>query len=317
MQSPHTSSLQELSGFGTVSGVPELPPGFTDTFTSYRIPLPGLGLHAVIGGDGPPLLLLGGWPQTWYAWRLVMPALARQYTVVVLEARGTGRSDKPADGYDSATLAADIVAAMRCIGYAKFAMVGQDVGMWTGYAIACDFADAISRLVVVDATIPGISPSPPLIASQQMNDFLWHLNFNRALGINELLVRGREEIYFGYQFATKAGTPAAITPAALRHYVDTLKDADALRASFDYFRSMDLIIEQSQARRRKRLSIPVLAIGGACAVGARVEADMHCVADDVTGLVIPDCGHFVQEEAPQQLLAALQPFLRPWRASAS
>jgi pimeloyl-ACP methyl ester carboxylesterase len=312
MQPFQNSALQELSGFGTVSGVPELPSGFSDIFKSYLVPSPGLGLHAVIGGNGPPLLLLGGWPQTWYAWRLVMPALAEQYTVIVIESRGVGRSDKPRDGYDSTTLAADIVAAMAMIGHKKFAMIGHDVGMWTAYAMACDFADSVTRLVVVDATIPGISPSPPLIANQKTNDFLWHINFNRALEVNELLVQGREEIYFSYQFAAKVANPTSISSAALKHYIDTLKDADALHASFEYFRNMDLIIEQSQLRRKRKLSIPVLAVGGACGVGARVEVDMHNVADDVIGVVIPDCGHFVQEEAPKELLAALEPFLRPW-----
>jgi alpha/beta hydrolase fold len=111
-----TLQLQELSGFGSVSGVPELAAGFSDIFTSYQIQLPALALHAVIGGEGPPLLLLGGWPQTWYAWRLVMPALARHHQVIVIEARGFGRSDKPQSGYDTATVAADLVSAMACWG---------------------------------------------------------------------------------------------------------------------------------------------------------------------------------------------------------
>ncbi|WP_038498728.1 alpha/beta fold hydrolase [Janthinobacterium agaricidamnosum] len=305
-----TSHLQELTGFGTVSGVPGLAAGFADIFNSYRIKLPDLALHAVIGGDGPPLLLLGGWPQTWYAWRMVMPALARHYTVIVIEARGFGRSDKPRDGYDSATVAADLVAAMDLLGHQRFAVVSHDIGMWAAYAMASDFPACVTRLAVIDATIPGISQSPPLIANRQLSDFLWHFNFNRALVINEQLVQGREDIYFGYQFATKAATATAIAPAAVAHYVDTLKDKEALRASFEYWRSLDQSMEQHITWRQKTLAIPVLAIGGAKAVGARVEQEMRSLADDVTGVVIPDCGHFVAEEAPHALLAALEPFLR-------
>ena len=90
-------------GAGSVSRAPNLPDGLTDTFTSQYIDTGGLRLHAVIGGEGPPLLLIHGWPQTWYAWRLVMPALARDFQVVAVDQRGRGLSDKPHSGYDAGT----------------------------------------------------------------------------------------------------------------------------------------------------------------------------------------------------------------------
>lgn len=321
METHQPPAVTDLFGFGTVSGVPQVPPRLSDTFRSVHIALPTLKLHAVIGGEGPPLLLLGGWPQTWFAWRFVMPALARHYTVIVIESRGVGRSDKPDGGYDSATVAADIVAAMDVLGHEQFAIVGHDIGLWTAYSIAHDFPGRVARAAMIDATIPGISPSPPLLGPRQVSDFLWHFNFNRAHDINEQLVRGREDIYFGYQFATKAGRPDAIAPYAVQHYVQTLQDPAALKASFEYYRSLDLTMEQNAIRRQTRLALPVLAVGGAKAVGAKVEMEMRSVADDVTAVVIPDCGHFVHEEAPKALLGALLPFLQPYlenaRASAS
>lgn len=317
MQSHQPSDVTDIAGFGTVSGVPQLSAEFSGTFRSVQIGLPTLNLHAVIGGEGPPLLLLGGWPQTWFAWRFVMPTLAKQYTVIVMESRGVGRSDKPADGYDSTTVATDIVAAMDVLGHQRFALVGHDIGMWTAYAIAHDFSARVARVAMIDATIPGVSPSPPLLGPRQVSDFLWHFNFNRAREINEQLVQGREDIYFGYQFATKAGRPDAIAPYAVQHYVETLREPGALRASFEYYRSLDLTIEQSAVRRQTKLVMPVLAVGGARAVGAKVEVEMRSVADDVTALVIPDCGHFVQEEAPEALVAALLPFLQPYLKNAA
>ena len=113
-----------------------LPDGFTDVFTSRLVEVNGLRLHAVTGGEGPPLLLINGWPQTWYAWREVMPALAREHTVVAVDPRGAGLSDKPVDGYDAGTLAADLVALMAALGHERFDVVGHDIGMWTGYALA-------------------------------------------------------------------------------------------------------------------------------------------------------------------------------------
>ncbi|TDD80905.1 alpha/beta hydrolase [Saccharopolyspora karakumensis] len=303
------------TGFGSVTGVPNLPEGFTDTFRSRYVTVDGLRLHAVTGGQGPGLLLLGGWPQSWYAWRFVMPTLARDFTVIAVDPRGTGLSDKPADGYDSATLATDLVRMMEELGCPRFAMVGHDVGMWTGYAMAVDHPGRIERLAVAEAIIPGVSPSPPLVDSRRMNDFLWHINFNRTHDINEQLVRGREGIYFGYQFATKAATPRSIPTYAVKYYVDALRDFDALRASFDYYRAIDEIIEQNEVRRRHKLALPVLAIAGGSACGDSVAIEMRSVAEDVTSVVIPECGHYVPEEAPEALLEALGQFLETNKTS--
>jgi len=100
-------------GPGSVSGAPNLPAGFTDTFASRYVDTGELRLHAVTGGDGPPLLVVHGWPQTWYAWRILMPALALDFSVVAVDQRGIGLSDKPQDGYDTATLASDLMALME------------------------------------------------------------------------------------------------------------------------------------------------------------------------------------------------------------
>jgi pimeloyl-ACP methyl ester carboxylesterase len=301
------------TGFGSVSGVPELPKGFADAFESRLVNVGDLKLHAVIGGSGKPLLLLGGWPQTWYAWRLVMPGLARHFKIIAVDPRGVGLSDQPRDGYDLATLAQDMVRLMTSLGHSRFAMVGHDIGMWTGYALASDHPGSLARLAVLDATTPGVSPSPPLLGSRLMSDRLWHFNFNRVHGINEQLISGREDIYFGYQFATKAATPHSLPDYAVQHYVDTLKASpEALRASFEFYRAIDQDLEQNAVRRKTKLTMPVLAVGGAASVAAGVEKEMRLVADDVTGVVLPDCGHYVPEEAPDALLHALMPFLSPY-----
>ena len=132
------SSTVTPQGPGSVSGAPNLPPGFTDTFTSRYVDTGGLRQHVVTGGEGPPLLLVHGWPQTWYAWRLVMPALARDFFVVAPDQRGTGLSGKPADGYDTGTLAGDLVALMGALGHERFAVVGHDTGHFISYALAAD-----------------------------------------------------------------------------------------------------------------------------------------------------------------------------------
>ena len=179
------TASEPVSGFGTVSGVPGLPGGFAGTFESQLTDVDGVRLHTVSGGDGPPLLLVSGWPQTWYAWRYVMPRLAEDFRVIAVDPRGVGVSDAPDDGYDSGTLARELVALMDQLGHRRFALAGHDVGMWTSYAAAADHPDRIDRLVLAEANIPGVAPSPPLLGSEAVNDRLWHFAFNRKRGLNE------------------------------------------------------------------------------------------------------------------------------------
>ncbi|WP_020123088.1 alpha/beta fold hydrolase [Streptomyces canus] len=320
MTTPTTLAAQPTSpveplGFGTVTGVPDLPAGFADVFSSSYVDTGSVRLHTVVGGRGPALLLIGGWPQFWYQWRHVMLPLAEQYTVVVADPRGTGLSDKPVTGYDSATCAQDFHRLMERLGHERFAVVGHDIGMWTAYAMAVDTPGRVQRMALVDAIIPGVSPSPPLLGDRRTSDFLWHFNFNRAHDVNEQLVQGREDVYFGYQFATKAATPTAIPSTAVDVYVEAIRLPGALRASFEYYRAIDETMTQTVLRKQNKLTIPVLAVAGDALGGENVEREVRSLADDVTGVVIANCGHFVAEEAPEAFLNALRPFLEPYRTA--
>jgi pimeloyl-ACP methyl ester carboxylesterase len=299
-------------GPGSVSGAPNLPAGFTDTFTSRYVDTGELRLHAVIGGEGPPLLLVHGWPQTWYQYRLVMPALARDFSVVAVDQRGIGLSDKPEEGYDIGTLAADLVALMDDLGHERFALAGFDTGMFIAYALAADYPDRLDRLVVGEAFVPGVTPSPPLFVPGPLNQRLWHIAFNRLSMVNEELVRGREDIFFGAEYAAWAGTP--LPDEVVKYYVDRIaSDPEALRGSFELYRALDVDFAQSEERKTRRLTMPVLVIGGAESVGEAVADTMRLVADDVQSVVIPGSGHWVAEEAPDEFLAALTAFLAPYR----
>jgi pimeloyl-ACP methyl ester carboxylesterase len=306
------NSSASPEGPGSVAGAPNLPDGFSGTFTSRYIDTGDLRQHAVTGGDGPPLLLVHGWPQSWYAWRLIMPALARDFQVIAPDQRGTGLSGKPEDGYDTGTLAADLIALMDALGHRRFAVAGHDTGMWIGYALAADHPERIARLAVAETPLPGVSPSPPLFANAHLNNALWHFAFNRLAEVNDQLAAGREEIYFGWQFATKAARP--LPGYAIRYYVDALAaDPAALHASFAIYRALDATIAQNQQRKTRRLRLPVLGIGGAHSLGDQVADTMKLAADDVQTQVIPGCAHWVTEETPEETLAALTLFLAPYR----
>jgi pimeloyl-ACP methyl ester carboxylesterase len=312
-----STGLPTPEGPGSVSGAPQLPAGFTDTFSSRYVDTGELRMHAVTGGEGPPLLLVHGWPQSWYQWRMLMPALARDFQVVAVDQRGIGLSDKPPGGYDTATLASDLVALMEVLGHQRFALVGFDTGMVISYALAADHPDRLERLVVGEAPLPGVSPPVPLILPPQLNDRLWHIAFNQLEQVNEQLVTGREAIFFGAEYAASAGTNK-LPDETVSYYVDRLAaDPEALHGSFQLYRAFPTTIAQNQQRKTRRLTLPVQAVGGAESSGAMVADTMQLVADDVQTLVVPGCGHWVAEQAPEELLAALTAFLAPYRTRRS
>jgi pimeloyl-ACP methyl ester carboxylesterase len=231
---------------------------------------------------------------------------------VVPDQRGCGLSGKPEDGYDTGTLAADLAALMDALGHRRFAVAGHDTGMWIGYALAADHPGRVARLAVAETPLPGVSPSPPLFASAHLNNALWHFAFNRLADVNDQLVTGREEVYFGWQFATKAARP--LPGYAVRHYIDTLAvDASVLHASFAIYRALDATIAQNQQRMTRRLAMPVLGIGGGHSLAGQVGDTMKLAADDVQTLVIPGCAHYPAEETPEETLTALTAFLAPYR----
>jgi pimeloyl-ACP methyl ester carboxylesterase len=305
-------------GPGSVSGAPNLPEGFADTFTSRFVDVGDLHLHAVIGGEGPPLLLIHGWPETWYAWRMVMPSLAEDFEVIAVDQRGIGLSDKPDDGYDIGTLASDLVALIDALGHETFAVYGTDTGMPIAHAMAADYPERVERLIVSEAFLPGVSPPLPLFVPPILNARLWHLMFNQLPGdVNEALVRGREKVFFGAEFDASAGT-TKLPDDAVAYYVDTLAaDPEALRGSFGFYRAITASASQNEERKNRRLTMPVLAMGGEESGGENAANAMKLVADDVRGVVLPGSGHWVAEQAPEALLAALTEFLAPYREEAT
>jgi pimeloyl-ACP methyl ester carboxylesterase len=310
MNSGH-SHVHIPEGPGSVAAAPKLPAGFTDTFTSRYIDTDELRLHAVIGGNGPPLLLVHGWPENWYAWRLLMPALASTFEVIAVDQRGIGLSGKPQDGYDTGTLARDMIALMDALGHERFAVAGHDTGFAIAYALAADHPDRVDRVVL--AEIPGpplASASPPLFVPAPLNNRLWHIPFCRVEKVPEQLVQGREKIFFGYEFAVQGGN---LPDELIEYYVSLVSRPDVLHGSLGFYRALDATLAQNEVRKTRKLTMPVLAIGGEASYGEHVGDAMKQLADDVQSVIISGAGHWVAEEKPEQMLAALTTFLAPYR----
>jgi pimeloyl-ACP methyl ester carboxylesterase len=304
-------------GPGSVSGAPHLPGGFREAFSSRYVDTGKVRLHAVVGGEGPPLLLIHGWPGSWYYWRLVMPALARDFEVIAVDQRGIGLSDKPEDGYDAGTLANDLIGLMDALGHERFAVVGVDTGLLIGFALAADHPDRVVRVALGEAPLPGISPPSPLILPDAIVDRLWHIPFNQLRETNEKLVRGREDIFFSAEFDASAGTNK-LPAYAVEYYVDGLASSpEALHGSFQLYRAFGATAAQNVERKTRPLQMPVLAMGGAESSGTMVEETMKLTADDVQGHVFPRAGHWLAEQAPDEMVETLTAFLAPYREAAA
>jgi pimeloyl-ACP methyl ester carboxylesterase len=277
-------------------------------FVSRRYKVNGIHLHAVTGGNGPPLVLLAGWPETWYAWRLVMPALAARFSVIAPDLRGQGDSDRPASGYDTQTLASDVRALARQLGHTSIQLAGHDVGAWVAYAYAAAYRPEVERVALLDAAIPGITP--PQAFMLQRNSKTWQFVFHAVPDIPEMLTAGREREYLSWYFHTKAAHPDAIAPSAVDVYVKAYSTPGAMHAGFAYYRAVFDDTDQNALSKQTPLAMPVLALGGESAVGDALRKAMATAATDVSGGAIANCGHYIPEEAPAELVRRFNAFFR-------
>lgn len=262
----------------------------------------GERIHYARAGDGDPVVLLHGWPQTWYMWRKVIPTLAERYTVIAPDLRGFGQSSKPLDGYDKRTVAQDIYALVQSLGFEKIFLVGHDMGGPTAYAYACAHPEGVRRLVILDVAIT-------IDEREQAEYFkrLFHLSFNAQPDIAVALVSGRERTFLTH-FYRDCYNPGAFSLEDIDEYVAAFSAPGAMRASMAHYGALPLDLKHNQENAKTRLEMPVLALGGAMSFAGGVQRSLEQVANDVRGAVIPKCAHWVAEEEPEALLAHLLPF---------
>ena len=264
-------------------------------------------LHYVRAGSGDPVVLLHGWPQSWYCWRKVIPALAQRYMVVAPDLRGLGDSSRPLDGYDKRTIAEDIWKLTReHLGLERCFLVGHDWGGPVAFCLAATHPDAIRRLVMLDTAVPGDGSG-----TFSQHGRRWHHAFHQTADLPEALVAGREDIYLGWFYRQYGFTAGAIGPDDIEEYLRTYRQPGALRAGFAYYRALDRDVAYNQSLlSRGKLQMPVLALGGGKGFGRGVETleSLKRVALDVRGGVIEDCGHWMVEEKPEEVLRAVLGF---------
>lgn len=274
-----------------------------------RIRLRNHTIAVTLAGQGDPVVLLHGWPQTSHAWRHVVPMLAQHYTVIAPDLPGFGESSHPSAGFDKKTVAAVVRELLATLGHSSIRLVGHDVGGQVAYAYAASWPQEVSHLSMIECGIPGImdpSAANPLLGGS------WHYAFNMMADLNEALVTGRERTFLRYVlWRDQVGlfNAQAITDADLDVYEAGLCQPGGLRSSFGYYRSLPQDAHDNRDWTQRRLPMPVQLIGAEHSYGQAWLASMGSVAQRVQTALIPASGHYPPEEQPALLASHLSRFL--------
>src|SRR5712692_2170587 len=276
------------------------PVGFSERFAEVN----GVRMHCFTGGTGSPVVLLHGYAETRRMWLPILPLLAERHTVIVPDLRGAGDSAKPESGYDKKNMAVDIHELTRSLGFDRVSVVGHDIGLMVAYAYAAQFPEATDRVVLMDAFLPGVGDWKSVWL---MRD-LWHFHFYGEVPL--ALVKGRERTYFEHFWNDFAADPKhSIPDADRRFYAKAYAQPGGMRAGFEYFRNFERDAKDFAELSKTPLPMPVLVLTGEKASGEFLIQQARLVATNVEGVVITGSGHWLMDEAPEQVIPELVAFL--------
>lgn len=265
-------------------------------------------LHTVSGGKGFPVLLMAGFPQSWYAWRRIMPILADHFYVVAIDLPGQGDSDKPVDGYDTQTAGDRVHALVKELGFERYHIGAHDIGSWVAYPFVARFSDEVGRLVLLDANIPGVTLKPTVEVGPNIWKS-WHFFFHQVPDVPEFLITGRERSYIEWFFQRKTFNPAGtFSTADIDEYERVYKQPGNLRGALAYYRAVLDDAEQNTSLAAKKIETPILALGGDFGMSPDIYDAIKPLAAHVEGGVIQNCGHYMPEEQPDEIAAKMIKF---------
>ncbi|CAM5280372.1 alpha/beta fold hydrolase [Streptomyces antimycoticus] len=273
-----------------------------------------LRFHIVEAGEGPTIVLVAGFPQSSYAWRRLMPLLADRFHVIAVDLPGQGDSDKPVDGYDTLTTGKRLRSLLKVLGEDRYVLVGHDIGAWVGYAYAHQFAADLRGVVLLDGNIPGVTLRPTITLGPD-NWRNWHFLFNPIPDLPEALLQGRERILIEWFFSRKtANWRTTFSNADIDEYERVYQTPGGLRGMLGYYRAVLEDIEQNTPLMRRKIDVPVLALGGEVGSAPDLYESMRPLAQNVRGGVIAGSGHYIPEEEPEALAREISGFVNDLKA---
>jgi len=266
--------------------------------------LNGVRLHYLIAGKGDLVLLLHGYAENSHMWRPLMVEVAKTHTVIAPDLRGFGQSSKPTSGYDKKTMAQDVHALTQSLGYQHEIVVGHDIGLMVAYAFAAQYAREVDRICLMDAFLPGVGDWKSVWLLRD----LWHFHFYGETPLK--LVSGRERIYFEHFWNDFAANPKHSVPEADRQfYARSYAQPGAMRAGFEVFRNFEQDAKDFAQFAETKLTMPMLVLTGEKASGQFLIEQARLVDTNVEGVVIKGKGHWLMEEAPEQVIPQLVGFI--------
>jgi pimeloyl-ACP methyl ester carboxylesterase len=279
-------------------------PAFAQAPTSRFADVNGTRIHYLAAGKGDPIILLHGYAQTSHMWRPLIARLAKTNTVIAPDLRGFGQSAKPPEGYDKVTMARDVHALATSLGYKTVRIVGHDIGLMVAYAYAAQYQSETNRVVLMDAFLPGIGDWTKVWLLRD----LWHFHFYGETPLR--LVSGRERIYlehFWNDFA--ADRTKSVSERDRRIYAKAYAQPGAMRAGFQVFRNFERDAKDFANLAKTKLTMPMLVLSGEKAGGQFLIDQGQLVAGNVEGVIIKGAGHWLVDEAPDDVLPRLVTFL--------
>lgn len=278
---------------------------FPADFKTRTIAINGARIYVRVGGHGPAVVLLHGYGETGDMWEPLAAKLVVDHTVIVPDLRGMGLSDHVAAGYDKKTQGQDVAGVLNVLKVGNVDVVAHDIGNMVAYAFAAEYPSRVTRLVLMDAPIPGIGPWDDILKSP----LLWHFHFGGP--DMERLVKGRERIYLDRFWNDFSADPKHFDEASRQHYARLYARPGAMHSGFEQFHAFDQdAIDNKAFLDKGLLPMPVLAIGGEKSFGPTMATVARAAASNVQGAVIPGSGHWLMEEQPQATVSAIVEFLR-------
>lgn len=307
-QTPATIAPSDVSDAALVQTLP----GFAEQIVDAS----GVRLHVVTGGEGPPLILLPGWPETWWSYHKVMPELARHHRVVAVDLRGMGGSDKPMDGYDKRTMAGDIAALVAKLGFDRVDVVGHDIGSMVAYSFAANHPELTRSLVLLDVApadaglakwplLPGVGTFGEKVGDGS-TAYPWWFAYHQVPELHvKMAADGRIRLEQDWFFHYLTKDDAAIDARSRDVFAASYASPEAIRAGDAWYQAFPQDIRDTESYAP--LAMPVLALGGP---GYNWLKDVLSRKAPGAEVVRVDSGHFIPLEAPDNLLAHLERFLR-------
>lgn len=264
-------------------------------------------LHYASGGEGEPLILIPGYPETWWAYHKVMPILARKYHVIVIEMRGMGSSDKPTDGYEKKNMAKDILELVKILGFEKVNIGGHDIGAHVAFSFAANYPETTSKLIILDTPHPdaGMYQLPMLPIPGANYLYPWWLAFNQVQELPEQLLEGRMEIVIDWLFKNLINDQKSVNDFDKAVYAFAYNTKDAIRASNAWYQAFPQDIEDSKTY--SKLTMPVIGIGGSGY--EMLQMSLPNTTSDLQLKKVEESGHFILAEKPNETAKFIIEFL--------